>query len=107
MSSHGRQILFKVHFPFLTLFDSFFTYVALFFGPQITIIFIYVVKLMYQPQWSMFRHGQCFGVLNVQMWVIFEVVKWSPPIVDILLMHRPQWSKFRHGQGFSVVKLQM
>ena len=43
--------------PCLTLFDSFFYLCCPFFGPQITIIFIYVVKLMYQPQWSMFRHG--------------------------------------------------
>ena len=28
---------------------------------------------MHQPQWSMFRHGQCFGVVSVQMWVMFEV----------------------------------
>ena len=44
-----------------------------FFGPRVIKILIYVDKLMYQPQWSMFRHGQCFGVVDLQVWVIFQV----------------------------------
>ena len=44
-----------------------------FFGPRVIKILIYVDKLMYQPQWSMFRRGRCFGVVNLQMWVMFGV----------------------------------
>ena len=70
MNSYGRQIIFIGAFP---LFDYFFTYFVLFFRTQVIIIFIYVVKLMHQQQWSMFWQGQCFGVVNVQVWVMIEV----------------------------------
>ena len=61
-------------FPYLTIF----LFILSFFGPQVTLIFVYVVKLMHQPKWSMFWYGQCFGVVNVHMWVMFEVLQEMP-----------------------------
>ena len=72
MNTHGRKIVFIGAFSLFFLFD-YALLILSFFGSQVIIIFIYVIKLMHQPQWSMFWHGQYFGVVNVQVWVMFEV----------------------------------
>ena len=77
MNIHGRQIVFNIHrtgaFSFSPPYLTLFYLLCPFFGPQVTIIIIYVVKLMHQSLSSMFRHVRCFDAVNVQVWVMFEV----------------------------------
>ena len=75
MNIHGRQIVFieQVHFPFSPYLTLFYLLCPFFFGPQVTIIIIYVVKLMHQSLLRMFRHVPCIDAVNVQVWVMFEV----------------------------------
>ena len=58
-----------------------------------------MVKLMHQPQWSTFRHGRCFGVVSVQMWVMFEVPQGMllAGTLDVSVK-----SMLRHSQRFEV-----